>query len=346
MKAVFVEEPGRLCVREVPMPAVGDYDVLCALLYGATCTGTDQHILHGRFPFPLEYPLILGHESIGRAVEVGAKVRNFSVGDLITRVGAPPAADGSYSVAWGGFAEYGIARDHQAMEADSCPRKEWESHRVNQILPEHFDPAAATMVITWRETLSYISRMGVGKGASILVLGSGGNGLSFVQHAKNLGAAHIAMLGSAAREGLGRQAGVQRYLDYHAPEPVPFLLEEQPAGFDFIIDAVGKKGQVDRVLPTLRPGGLLGIYGIDDYGSLQLNPMAARGTFTYFNGGYDESESHARVVARIEEGKLSASLFMDLETPVALSKIEDAFDRIAARKAVKVLVKLHQGEIT
>ena len=40
-------------------------------------------------------------------------------------------------------------------------------------------PAAATMMITWRETHSYISRLGVKPGSRLLILGSGGNGFSF-----------------------------------------------------------------------------------------------------------------------------------------------------------------------
>ena len=94
MKAAIIEKPGVLTVKEIPMPQVGEYDALCDLLYGATCTGTNQHLIAGRFPWPVRYPTILGHESVGRVVEVSAKVRYFKVGDLITRVGAPAAPDG------------------------------------------------------------------------------------------------------------------------------------------------------------------------------------------------------------------------------------------------------------
>ena len=93
MKAAVIEKPGVLVVKEIPVPEVGDYDALCQLLYGATCTGTDQHLIAGRFPWPVSYPTVLGHESVGRVVQVGAKARNFKVGDLISRVGTPPAPD-------------------------------------------------------------------------------------------------------------------------------------------------------------------------------------------------------------------------------------------------------------
>ncbi|MGC9394704.1 MAG: hypothetical protein ACP5J4_07600 [Anaerolineae bacterium] len=64
MKAAIVERPGVLTVKEIPMPEVGEYDALCDLLYGATCTGTDQHLIAGRFPWPGQYPTIWGHASV------------------------------------------------------------------------------------------------------------------------------------------------------------------------------------------------------------------------------------------------------------------------------------------
>ena len=100
MKAAVVENAGHLVVRDIPMPHVGDYDALCEMLYGATCSATDSHLVEGRFPWPIHYPTVLGHESIGRVIRVGPRVRNFRIGDLVTRVGAPPSE--GVSVNWGG----------------------------------------------------------------------------------------------------------------------------------------------------------------------------------------------------------------------------------------------------
>ena len=342
MKAALVERPGVLSVRDVPAPEVDDYGVRCELLYGATCTGTDQHILYGRMPWPIHYPVILGHESIGRAVELGPRVRYFRQGDLITRVGAPPDPDGAYDVAWGGFAEFGLARDHRAMREDGLPAQAWHGHRVNQVLPAEFDPAAATMVITWRETFSYLTRMGVGRGAAVLVIGSGGNGLSFIAHASNIGAGAVAMIGSPGRLDAGRAAGASAGFDYHVPdeELVASLAGSFPEGFDFIIDAVGKTGQIDRVLPLLKPGGVIGIYGIDDFDDNAINPRRAKGTFTYYNGGYDEEEAHERVVAWVADGTLDASTWLDGAQTFALEDIEAAFQSLRERRMVKALIRL------
>lgn len=342
MKAAVVEKPGVLTVRDVPMPQAGPYDCLCELLFGATCTGTDQHLIAGRFPWPIRYPTVLGHESVGRVVEAGAKVRNFRRGDLIARVGMPEPPGGQLSVSWGGFAEYGVAHDHEAMRQDGLPSAQWGGYRANKVIPAEVDPAGATMFITWRETLSYVMRMGVGKGSTLLVIGSGGNGLSFAAHASNRGAARVAMVGNAAREAAARRCGVKDYFDYRADDLTERAARACPDGFDFIIDAVGKAGQADRLLPVLKPGGAIGIYGIDDYGRCLLNPTRARGTFTYSNKGYDEPETHDEVIEYVRQGRLDASVWLDLKRTFPLAEIGQAFEAIIRRETVKALVRLHE----
>jgi len=337
MKAAVIEHPGRLIVREVPDPEIGDYDALCVLLYGATCSGTDQHLIGGHFPWPVPYPTILGHESIGRVIRVGPRVRNLTIGDLVTRVGA--LASPGVNINWGGFAEYGVARDHWACCADGRPEAEWKGFRVNQILPPEIDPRVATMFTTWRETLSYLIRMGVGADARVLVIGSGGVGLSFVAQAANLGA-RVVLSGSLGRKVQGRAAGAECCYHYRDPELVSRLRAATPEGYDFIVDAVGKEGQMDAVLPLLKAGGTAGIYGIDDYGQCTVDPLRSRGTFTFYNGGYDEAETHGQVTELWRQGRLRADIWLELEHAFELDDIGQAIDAIKARTMVKSLVRL------
>jgi len=340
MKAAMIEKPGILAIHEIPPPVMGEYDALCELLYGATCTGTDQHLLFGRFPWPVKYPTVLGHESVGRVIQVGAKVRNYKVGDLITRVGTRPAPDGSYDVNWGGFAEFGIARDHAAMEADGQPTDQWYEFRVNQVIPPDIDPKAGTMFITWRETLSYVTRMQTIKaGSTVLVLGSGGNGLAFLNHAVNLGA-KAAMIGSDTREDTAKALGAADYFSYKDGNIGEAINKSFPDGFDVVIDAVGKQGLLDAALAYTKPGGVVTMYGLDDYGACMVNPCSARGTFTYYVGGYDEAETHEQVVELVRAGKLNAAHWLNLDTPFTLDQIGDAFRAILDRKMVKALVKI------
>jgi threonine dehydrogenase-like Zn-dependent dehydrogenase len=338
MKAAIIEKPGVLTVRDIPKPAVDDYAVLCKMLYGATCVGTDNTLIAGKV-FSIEYPAVLGHESVGRVIEIGPKVKNFKLGDCITRVGTPAAPDGSFGICWGGFAEYGLAHDHIAMAADGLPFQQYKSFRVNKVVPPDIDPAAATMFITWRETLSYVKRMGIVKGARVLVLGSGGDGLAFAAHSINLGSV-VVMTGSAGRNSLAAALGVAEFFDYHTPELIEVISKKYPDGFDFIIDAVGKEGLADAALSLLKPGGTIGIYGIEDYGKSFLNPLSARGSFTCYNSGYDESETHDEVIALIRAGKLNAANWLDFDNIFDLENINAAYTAVRARKMVKALIRL------
>jgi len=353
MKAALVEGPNRLVVRDIPEPAPGDYQALCELLYGATCSGTDSHIIEGNFPWISPYPTVLGHESVGRVVKLGPKVRHLKPGDLIPRVGTTPV--GGASVTWGGFAEFGIATDFRAAQEDGAPPSVWGGCRMQRVLPPGTDPAAATMFITWRETLSYANRMGIVGGTSpsresrgteapptgsLLVIGSGGNALAYIAHARNAGCPVRVMIGSPVRQAIALRAGATAFLSYKAGDVRKAALNLCPDGFDLVIDAVGKVGLADLGLSLLRPGGTIGIYGIDDYGRCTLDPGRSRGTFTFFNGGYDEAETHDQVAALFQAGRLDASVWLDLEHPFALGDIGEAFEAVRQRRVVKALVRL------
>ncbi len=338
MKATIVEAPHVLTVREIPIPKVGDYYALCEILYGATCSGTDLHIIKGRYPFGVDYPTVLGHESVGRVIEVGAKVRNIKTGDIISRVGTPPV--GGYSSTWGGFAQFGLACDHWAAKDDRRPREEWYADRRQQVVPPDIDPAHATMIITWRETFSYITRIGVEAGASLLIIGSGGNGLSFAAHGVNLGCSPIVMIGNSRRREVGLAVGATDYFDYKAKDVHTAVKEAYPEGFDFIIDAVGKKSVLDAALGHVKDGGTVTIYGVDDYGKCMLNPVNAPGSFTYSSPGYDETEVHEQIVGLVQQGKLDASLWLELAKPFSLGEINEAFAAVEQRKVVKALVRI------
>ncbi|MFW6309334.1 MAG: alcohol dehydrogenase catalytic domain-containing protein [bacterium] len=340
MKAAVVEKPGKLVIKDVPRTEIGEYGVLCKLLYGATCSGTDNHIINGSIPFPVEYPTILGHESIGKVVEVGGKVRNFKPGDLVTRVGVPPLSEPDYASNWGGFAEYGLARDHWAMSKAGISRQKWDSYRVNQLIPSGIEPAEATMIITWRETLSYLTRMDVGRGNSLLVIGSGANGLSFAAHAINRQARRVDMIGNINRKETAREIGITEYYDYKKESIYEIVKENFAEGYDYIIDAVGKKGLLNRALPLLKDNGTVGIYGIDDMNDNYFDPYHSQGTFTYYNNHYDEEETHHQVITYIKRGQLKPELWLDLANIYTLEDINKAMAAVRNRESIKAVVKL------
>ena len=314
---------------------MGEYEARCEMLYGSVCAGTDTHLLHFHPPFChwVKLPYILGHESTGRVVAIGAKVRNLKPGDVITRVGCPGV--GGVNIAWGGFAETGIATDWRALQEDGLSG--WQDKTVQQILPADIDPAVGTLFITWRETLSYSTRMGIRPGVSVLVIGSGGNGLAFVAHARNLGATQVVLVGSGERTTVGAWAGATVSFDYRHTDCWKQVQAAVPGGYDFVIDAVGKATITAHGQSCLKPGGTLGIYGLDECGQITL---AAGPTFTFYNGGYNEAEAHEAVLKFYRAGQLNPAVWFDRQQVFPLANIRLALEAVAGRKLIKPLVQL------
>jgi threonine dehydrogenase-like Zn-dependent dehydrogenase len=192
------------------------------------------------------------------------------------------------------------------------------------------------MMITWRETCSYLLRLGVQKGSRVLVLGSGGNGFSFACLSRALGAERVAMVGNPHWAPLAARTGVDEFADYH---DVPLRLSGR---FDILVDAVGQTGGVEAALPLLADIASVGIYGIEALGERMafLKGLAETGVRAHGPGDYSEAEAHDRVVELVERGALDARFWIDPDRAVPLAAIHDAFESIARRESLKAVIRL------
>src|SRR6266545_3613769 len=83
VRAAVMERPGRIAVQEFPMPEPGQGAVLMQVSYSGIC-GTDKHTFRGEskqyagtaHERDLTYPLICGHENVGRVAALGGTVRD------------------------------------------------------------------------------------------------------------------------------------------------------------------------------------------------------------------------------------------------------------------------------
>jgi len=89
MKAVYYHSPRNFDIREVPIPQVGDDEVLFKVVCCGIC-GTDGHVHEGEFIS--SFPLIPGHEVVGVIADWGKNVTGFAKGD---RVVADPGVTAS-----------------------------------------------------------------------------------------------------------------------------------------------------------------------------------------------------------------------------------------------------------
>lgn len=82
MKSVIATAPGVVEIREIDIPVITPYQALVKTEMVALCNATDSKLIAGTFsPVQTSSRMALGHENVGIVVEVGAKVRNFKVGD-------------------------------------------------------------------------------------------------------------------------------------------------------------------------------------------------------------------------------------------------------------------------
>ena len=338
MKAAVVTAPNELKLVDMPLRRPGRYQALCRMRYAATCTGTDLRLLSGDVPGGSCIPFVLGHESIGEVVETGEKVRFLKPGDLVSRAGVPKDHVPGINSLYGAFAEYGLVHDWRAMQADGLPESEWRRHSAQLPVPKGLDIKVASMLITWRETLSFAVRMGLTAGSRLLVIGSGGNGLAYAAHARNLGA-RCAVIGSGARRDLFLKYGVEAYINFRDTDALATYADAaKKPGFTHIIDAFGDHTTMNRMLPCLVRGGVIGVYGLHDYRSYSVSPFRAQDGFLFHGGSYDEAETHEEISRLALAGRLDAGDWYDMDHPVPFAEIADAFVQLRERKAIKYLI--------
>lgn len=265
MKAVVIEDANVVRVRDVPDPAPGPYQALTRNVCASICNSTDLKIAHRDLHFVTAYPTILGHEGVGRVIQIGEKVRHFRVGELVSRPHASPPPGSGLHESWGAFAEYGLVTDTRAMAADGLATLD-ATHAPDQIAaPPDADPAALTQMVTLRETLSLLRNLGVRRGESLLIFGAGPVGLSFSMLARQLGLSPVIVVArrdEALRRALefGRATHVVNNTSESVPEAVRRLT--QGRGADWAIEAIGADAVMRDALACLKPDGKVALYGV------------------------------------------------------------------------------------
>src|ERR1051326_5945262 len=78
----YDRKPYSVELREVPVPAIGEEDVLLEVAAVGVC-GSDLHMWTGDHGWRVNYPCILGHEFAGHVRETGRRVAGFSIGDRV-----------------------------------------------------------------------------------------------------------------------------------------------------------------------------------------------------------------------------------------------------------------------
>ena len=78
----YALQPQAVELRELPVPELGDEDVLLRVGAVSVC-GSDVHQYHNKQSWPVKVPVVLGHEFGGQVARIGARVRGFKEGDRV-----------------------------------------------------------------------------------------------------------------------------------------------------------------------------------------------------------------------------------------------------------------------
>jgi L-iditol 2-dehydrogenase len=311
MSAGVYRGAGRVAVETVPVPEIGEGEVLFRVGACGIC-GTDLKKIHHGFVPP---PQIFGHELAGTVVAVGRGVKKFKTGDRVVSFHHIPCGDCFYCERelfsqCAGYKKVGLTAGFDpngggfAQYVRAMP---WIVERGMIALPEDVSFEEASFVEPVNTCLKAVRKARVAKGETVVVVGQGPIGLLLMMLAKLEGAKVF-----ASDPVAGRRAASQRFGADGAFEPEHLAGEirkrTEGRGADAVILAVPHPKLVSEALALVRPGGRVLLFAQNDP-SMKIEFPAA-------TVGVEEKEILGSYSASIKEQAESAELVFGRKLPV------------------------------
>jgi threonine dehydrogenase-like Zn-dependent dehydrogenase len=286
---------------------------------------------------------MLGHESAGIVEAVGEKVRNFKVGNRAIGGLLFEFDDPKYNTGWGGFCEYTLCNDHDAMVEDGVADEAhgwFECYEIQRPVDADIAPEAAGLLCTWREVYGGFGDFQLSDGDDILVFGAGPVGLSFVKFGKLLGLGYI---GSVDKLPHKREKAAAMGADetFGPDDDLEAVVQRRGKPFDAVIDAVGSPAITNAALPLIKLGGTIGIYGVIADETITI--QKAKGPYNFDLVVHQWPTRHRERAAQgplcdwIRTDKLNAEEFITHEFPV--ERINDALEAVKRGEVIKALLR-------
>jgi uncharacterized zinc-type alcohol dehydrogenase-like protein len=240
-------------------------DVVIEILYCGVCH-SDVHNVRNDWGHS-NYPMVPGHEIIGRVVEVGSEVARFKAGD---RVGVGCLVEscrhcGACGKGWEQYCENGATYTYNGTDpVDGTRTRGGYSEKI--VVAEHFvlkvpdalDLAgAAPLLCAGITTYSPLRHWHVGPGSKVAIVGLGGLGHMGLKLAKAMGAEVTLFSRSPGKEADARRLGADRVVISGDPAQMAAVVGH----FDLIIDTVPYVHDVNAYVPTLAAGGTIVMVG-------------------------------------------------------------------------------------
>ncbi|MEO8860261.1 MAG: NAD(P)-dependent alcohol dehydrogenase [Ginsengibacter sp.] len=243
--------------RRDPKP----HDVQIEILYCGVCH-SDLHTARGEWG-NTTYPVVPGHEIVGRVTKVGDHVKKFKVGDL-AGIGCLVDSCQECDNCKDGLEQYcskGMIGTYNSMEKDGSGltyggySKQILAHenfvlKISDKLPLE---GVAPLLCAGITTYSPLRHWKVGKGDKVGVLGLGGLGHMGVKLAVSFGAEVTMLSHSPSKEVDAKRLGAHKFLLTSDKEQVKGVSNY----FDFILDTVSAPHDYNTYLSMLNTNGVM-----------------------------------------------------------------------------------------
>ncbi len=297
MRAVVLTEVGRAPeIVEVDLAPPGPGEVLVEIAAAGVCH-SDLHVLKGDWELPL--PLVMGHEGSGVVAQVGAGVEHLAAGDHVVLSWYAPCGHctmcllgretqcltNARVVAGGGVLFDGTSR----LSTSGHPTYHYLG--VSSFAERAVVPASGAIKIREDAPLDLAALVGcavaTGVGAvthaakvepnrTVVVIGTGGVGLSVVQGARLAAASRIVAVDMVASKLVtAQQLGATDVVDASLGDPVTAVRELLADGADYAFDAIGHTTTTEQAISMLGPGGAAVVVGLPAQGErASFEPLA------------------------------------------------------------------------
>lgn len=331
----FAPEAGSVELREFPRPEPGEQDVILAVEAVGVC-GSDLHQWHSSHSWPVNYPVVLGHEFGGRIAALGREVKGWKEGDravsetaAVINPDSPLTRAGLYNLDPNrkGFG-YGV--DGAMTRFVRVPAR--CLHRVPDALPMEQAALTEPCCVAYNAVINNAS---IKPGDRVIVLGPGPIGILCAAMAK-LAGAEVALVGlerDRARLETAKAYGCQVVIG----DATAWAKARDGLGADGVIDAAGASAALKAALELVRPNGWISKVGWGPQPlNFSLDPLVQK------NIRLQGSFSHnwpvwERVIALLASGQLDVK-------PITggiwgLADWHEAFERMHSGAIVKAVLR-------
>ena len=256
---------GRLGLFEFDRRSPRADDVVIEILYCGVCH-SDLHNVRNDWG-NANYPMVPGHEIVGRVLEVGADVTRFKAGD---RVGVGCLVEscrhcGACGKGWEQYCENGATYTYNHVDRIDGSRtyggyseKVVVADRFVLKVPDALDLAgAAPLLCAGITSYSPLRHWKVGPGSKVAIVGLGGLGHMGLKLAKAMGAEVTLFSRSPGKEADARRLGADHIVISTDAAQMAAVARQ----FDLIINTVPYKHDVNPYVPTLATGGTIVMVG-------------------------------------------------------------------------------------